>query len=122
MTPRARRSLILALAIVVEVGATLSLKAALTAPVWFIAVVTGYVSALVLLSVCLRLGMPVGAAYGIWGASGVFLTAILSTLIFAEPLTPLMGAGMALIIGGVLFVELGARPSATEGAAPAVRS
>ena len=37
------------------------------------------------------------------------LTAGLSALIFAEPLTPLMVAGIAVIIAGVLCVELGSQ-------------
>ncbi|MBB1020169.1 QacE family quaternary ammonium compound efflux SMR transporter, partial [Dietzia sp. E1] len=54
-------------------------------------------------------GLPLGVAYGIWGATGVALTAGLSALIFAEPLTPLMVAGIAVIIAGVLCVELGSQ-------------
>jgi small multidrug resistance pump len=104
----------LAGAIVVEVGATLSLKAAIAQPVWYIAVVLGYASAFALLAVCLRAGMPVGVAYAIWGASGVFLTALLAAVVFGEALTPLMALGMVLIIGGVLFVESGHRHRAEE--------
>jgi small multidrug resistance pump len=43
----------------------------------------------------------------VWAATGVALTAVGSRLLFDEPLTPLMGAGLALIIVGVLLVELG---------------
>ncbi|GAB2832444.1 DMT family transporter [Microbacterium insulae] len=96
-------------AILVEVAATLSLKAAIVQPLWYVAVVAGYATAFALLAVCLRAGMPVGVAYAIWGACGVFLTALLAALIFGEMLTPIMAVGMALIIGGVLFVEAGHR-------------
>jgi small multidrug resistance pump len=96
-------------AIAVEVAATLALKAALSNPTWYVLVVIGYTSALVLLAVCLRLGLPVGVAYGIWGASGVALTAVLSAVIFGDPLTPVMGIGIILIIGGVLLVEVGSQ-------------
>jgi small multidrug resistance pump len=37
----------------------------------------------------------------------VALTALFSALLFGEPLTPVMGAGLVLIIGGVLCIELG---------------
>ena len=104
-----KRWSLLALAIVVEVGATLSLKAALDVPGWYSIVVVGYIGAFVLLTACLRLGLAVGVTYGIWGAGGVTLTALLSAAIFGESLTPLMGLGMALIVGGVLVVELGSQ-------------
>lgn len=61
------------------------------------------------LSLVLRTGMALGVAYGIWGASGVALTALLSLIIFGEPLTLLMGIGIVVVIAGVLCVELGAQ-------------
>ena len=67
--------LLLAGAIVCEVGGTLSLRVAATGRRgWYLLVA---------------------------------LTAVGSRLLFDEPLTPLMGAGLALIIVGVLLVELG---------------
>ncbi|QSB23671.1 hypothetical protein JN350_02625 [Curtobacterium sp. 24E2] len=60
-----------------------------------------------LLAVALTLGLPIGVAYGIWAATGVALTAILGRVLFREPLTALMLGGIALIIAGVFFVELG---------------
>ena len=50
-----------------------------------------------------------GVAYGIWGALGVATTAVMSSLIFDETLTALMGVGIVLIIAGVLTVELGSQ-------------
>lgn len=97
-------------AIVTEVSGSLSLKAALTHPGFYVIVVVGYVSAFVLLWLALREGMPVGVAYGIWGAVGVALTAVLSWLIFAEALTPVMLVGIGLVIAGVLCVELARHP------------
>lgn len=103
-------------AIGLEVAGSLSLKGALTSPVLYLVVVLGYAGAFVFLALTLRARMPLGVAYGIWGAAGVVLTAALSALIFAEPLTPLMGAGIAVIVAGVLCVELGAqRARAAEG-------
>ncbi len=102
--------LFLAGAILTEVSGSLSLKAALDAPALYAIVVVGYVTAFVLLWLALREGMPVGVAYGIWGAIGVALTAVLSTLIFGEALTPVMVMGIGLVIAGVLCVELGRHP------------
>ena len=51
--------------------------------------------------------MPLGVAYGVWSAGGVAVTAIASRLFFNEPLTRTMMAGIALIMAGVLLVEIG---------------
>ncbi len=96
-------------AVVTEVSATLALKAALDAPGWYVLVVLGYVAAFFLLSLCLRLGMTISVAYGAWGAGGVTATALLSASIFDEPLTLPMGFGIALILAGVITVEVGSQ-------------
>ena len=102
--------LYLLLAIASEVAATLSLKGAVTFPALYVVVVTGYFASFVFLTLVLKRGMGLGAAYGIWGAIGVALTAVLSTLIFGEAFTIVMAAGMGCIIGGVLLVEMGSHP------------
>jgi small multidrug resistance pump len=100
---------LLGAAVVSEVTATLSLRAATEQPLWYPLVVVGYVTAFVLLAAILRRGMAIGVAYGIWAALGVSATAVAAALLFGDPLTPTMGAGFALIIAGVLLVELGSR-------------
>ncbi|MEE2060761.1 DMT family transporter [Rhodococcus artemisiae] len=105
--------LLLVGAIVCEVAATLSLRAATDNPWWYTLVVIGYVASFVFLARVLR-RMPVGVAYGIWGAAGIVLTAVIAALVFAEPLTPMMGVGIACIIAGVVIVELGSHPPADE--------
>ncbi|MFJ4224456.1 DMT family transporter [Microbacterium sp. NPDC089695] len=104
----------LLLAIALEVGATLSLRAAegFTHPLWLIAVVVGYTSSLLLLSVVLDRGMPVGVAYGIWSAIGVVLTAVLGTVLFGELLGAVQIVGIGVIVVGVLLVELGSHARA----------
>lgn len=97
----------LAAAIACEVTATLSLRRAVEAPRWYALVVPGYLASFVLLSLTLAAGMALGVAYGVWTATGVALTALLSRVVFREPLTPLMVAGIGLIAGGVLLVEMG---------------
>lgn len=100
--------LALAGAIVIEVAATLGLRASngFRNRAWLIPVVTGYVVSFSMLSWSLSLGMPVGIAYGVWSACGVALVAVLARVLFREPLTLMMLAGIALIIGGVLTIEL----------------
>ncbi len=98
--------LALAGAILVEVVATLSLRASdgFRKKAWIVPVVSGYLLSFYLLWVSLGLGMPVGIAYGVWSASGVALVAVLARFLFKEPLTWMMGAGIALIVGGVLTI------------------
>ncbi|BCW47998.1 SMR family transporter [Arthrobacter sp. StoSoilB13] len=99
-------------AITTEVSATLALKAAIENPNWYAIVVVGYLIAFALLTVCLRLGMSISVAYGVWGAGGVTATAVLSAIIFDEALTWLMGLGVALLLIGVVTVEIGSQHSA----------
>jgi small multidrug resistance pump len=109
-----RKWLYLGLAIVLEVTATLALRGALDRPWLWVVTVTGYLASFTMMAALLRLGMGVGVAYGIWAACGVALTAVLATVLFGDPLTPMMGAGIALVIGGVLCVELGAAQARTS--------
>ncbi|HIW66831.1 MAG TPA: QacE family quaternary ammonium compound efflux SMR transporter [Candidatus Dietzia merdigallinarum] len=100
----------LIIAIALETVATLSLKVASggrTSFYWLVAI--GYIGAFSVLSLALSEGLALGVAYGIWAASGVAAAAVLSRIIFKEPLTLLMGGGIGLIIVGVLLVELGAQ-------------
>jgi len=94
--------------IVVEVCSTLGLRASdgFRKRRWIAPVLIGYVVSFALVWLALRWGMPVGIAYGVWSACGVALVAVLARFLFDEPLTLMMGAGIALIIGGVLTIEL----------------
>ena len=103
----ARAEWLLAGAIVAEVVATLTLKAALDRPLLYVVVLAGYVLTFVLLDQVLRAGMKLGVAYGIWGAVGVAATALFSALLFDERLSAQMILGIAVIIAGVLCLELG---------------
>ena len=95
-------------AIITEVSGTLALRmAALGGRGWFAVVGVGYVLAFTLLALALGAGMALGVAYGIWSAVGIVATAVLSRILFREPLTKLMLGGMGLIVVGVLLVELG---------------
>lgn len=115
-TSKARGWLFLVIAIVSEVSASLSLKGALDHPGLYVVVAIGYLVAFAGLALVLRTGMALGVAYGIWGASGVALTAVLSLVIFSEPLTLVMGIGIVVVIAGVLCVELGAQAAHRDAA------
>lgn len=105
--------LLLAGAIVSEVTGSLSLKAALDQPGWYALVAIGYLTSFAFLAAVLRQGMPLGVAYGIWGALGVALTAVMAAALYGEALTAVMGLGLALIGLGVFTVEFGSQ-RATE--------
>lgn len=100
---------LLGVAILCEVGGTVSLRmVSVGSRLWWLGVAAGYAVAFSLLGVVLAEGMPLGVAYGIWAAAGVALTALISRVFFKEPLTWIMGAGLVLIVGGVLIIETGA--------------
>lgn len=101
------RWLLLAAAIVTEVTASLSLRAAIDHPALYVIVVLGYVASFSCLAGVLRRGMPLGVAYGIWGALGVAATAVMSARLFGETITAVMWVGMGLVVAGVLLVEMG---------------
>jgi small multidrug resistance pump len=102
--------LLLALAIASEVVATVSLKLSegfsRLGP--SIVVVVGYLTAFTLLSRALSRGLDIGIAYGVWAAAGVALVALAGVAFLGERLTLVQVGGIALVIGGVLALELGA--------------
>ncbi|MEI6251351.1 MAG: multidrug efflux SMR transporter [Mycobacteriaceae bacterium] len=106
-----RRWALLAGAILTEVVATLSLRAFQDQRLWIILVIAGYTTSFFLLTRVLRAGVPVGVAYGIWGASGTAATAVIASIIFGDPFTLPVVAGIGLIIAGVLLVEFGSHPA-----------
>lgn len=105
---------LLGVAIAAEVTATMSLRAAVDAPGWYALTAAGYGGAFVALSALLRRGAPIGVVYGIWAAAGVALTAVLGAIIFGESLSVATALGIAIIIGGVLLVEMGHQPDRAE--------
>lgn len=101
----------LAGAIIAEVIATTSLKLSegFSRPLPSVVVVVGYVGAFLMLSQSLTRGINLGVAYGVWAAVGIALVAMIGTLLFGESLTWIQIGGIALIIAGVMALELGGR-------------
>ena len=102
----------LALAIIGEVIATTFLKfTSGERSVWWAYPIVGigYALAFWMLSLTLAKGVPLGIAYALWAGIGVVLVAVISWIAFKESLTWLQLVGMALVIGGVVLLELGAR-------------
>ncbi|MBM0125344.1 DMT family transporter [Pimelobacter simplex] len=95
-------------AIVCELVATLTLKAAsLGRHRLYAVVVAGYVAAFTMLALALAEGLGLGVAYGTWTAAGVATTAIAARFLYGEPLNRTMGLGIALIGAGVMLVQAG---------------
>lgn len=99
----------LALSIGFEVGATLSLRASdgFRKRLWLVPIAVGYVASFMCLGFTLRAGMPVGVAYSIWTAVGLVAISLLARAIWNDPLNRRMAAGIALLILGVVLIELG---------------
>ncbi|MDE1176418.1 MAG: multidrug efflux SMR transporter [Edaphobacter sp.] len=97
----------LAGAILSEVIATSSLKASngFTRLFPSVAVVIGYGTAFYCLSQTLKT-IPVGVAYAIWSGLGTVLIAVVGLVLYKQKLDSAAVAGMALIIAGVLVMNL----------------
>ena len=111
-----RKWVLLAAAITTEVSGTLALRASHDHRAWLLLTVAGYVASMLLLTAVLRIGVPVGVAYGIWGACGTAAAAVLAAVLFGDPFTWPVVAGIGLIVAGVLLVEFGSHPAG--GAVP----
>ena len=99
--------MLLGIAIVSEVIATLSLKAAdgFTKPIPSIVVLVGYIFAVYLLSIITR-QLSIGVTYAVWSGAGVVLTAGFGIVIYGEKMDLAGVIGIALIISGVLVLNL----------------
>jgi len=97
--------LLLALAIVIEVAATLLLKAADGVEKWWfvIASLVFYAVAGVLLALILKT-MNVGLIYTIWSGAGIALVCIASAIIWQQTLDHYAMAGIGFIVVGTLLI------------------
>jgi len=100
--------LLLGAAIAAEVGATTAMKFSdgLSRLVPSLVTVVGYVISFVLLAQTLKT-ISVGTAYAIWSGVGTAAIATIGLLCFGEGMTAVKAAGMALIIIGVVVLNLG---------------
>ncbi|MHB9862664.1 DMT family transporter [Streptomyces sp. YIM S03343] len=95
-------------AIAAEVAATTTLKySAGLSRLWpSLFTVLGYIVSFALLAQTLK-SVPVGTAYAIWSGIGTAAIAVLGLVLFGEGLGPMKITGMALIIVGVVVINLG---------------
>lgn len=99
--------LYLAAAILSEVVATTALKASesFTRLVPSVAVVVGYGAAFYFLSLCLK-KINIGTAYAIWSGVGIVLVTVAGRVFYKQTVDLAAVAGMALIVAGVLVLNL----------------
>jgi multidrug transporter EmrE-like cation transporter len=97
----------LTFAIFSEIIATTSLKLSVgfTKPLPSLVVVIGYAFSFYMLSMALK-GLPLGTAYAIWSAAGTVGTVILGVIIWKTPLNVISILGIALIVVGVVLLNL----------------
>ncbi|MFC4654839.1 MULTISPECIES: DMT family transporter [Rheinheimera] len=99
--------LFLGIAIVCEVIATSSLKSSegFSKLLPSLLVVTGYAAAFYFLSLTLK-SIPVGIAYAVWSGLGIVLVSLVAWLWHGQKIDHWGLVGMALIISGVLVLNL----------------
>lgn len=99
--------LYLALAIAAEVTATSALAASaqFTRLVPSVIVVAGYAAAFWFMSLTLK-ALPVGIVYAIWSGLGIVAIALIGRFVLGQRLDPPALLGIALILAGVLVINL----------------
>jgi len=99
--------LILAIAIVAETIATSALKASEGfSRLWpSVLVVAGYGVAFYCLALTLRT-IPLGVTYAVWSGAGIVLITLAGWLLFGQKLDAGALAGIALIVAGVIVMNL----------------
>ena len=99
--------LLLTLAIAAEVAATVSLRYAegFTRLLPSVIVVLGYGASFYLLSHILR-ELSVGTTYAIWAGAGTAAIAVIGIVVLGEPATAVKLGSIALIIAGVIGLNL----------------
>ncbi|OOF71280.1 DMT family transporter [Rodentibacter caecimuris] len=105
--------ILLAISICCEIIGTTGLKYSdgFTKPLPTILALCFFGIAFYLVSIVFRT-LPVGIVYAVWSGVGIVLTALVAFLIFGQKPDLAGVIGMAMIIGGVVVINLFSSPSA----------
>lgn len=98
--------LLLVLAIVAEVAATVALRlsSGLSRPLPAAAALVGFAVALWLLSLAMR-SVPLSVSYPMWAGIGTAGALAAAWLLFGERLVAVQWVGVALVLGGVVLLN-----------------
>ncbi|GGS57188.1 MULTISPECIES: DMT family transporter [Actinokineospora] len=99
---------LLGVAIVFEVLATSLLKSTdgFSRPWPTVSCLAAYAVAFLALALAIQRGLQVGVGYAIWSGLGTTLIVIIGALMLREPVTPATLAGIALVVSGVVVLNL----------------
>ena len=105
----------LAIAICAEVIATVSMKAikGLSTPLPLLLVIVGYGTAFWMLTLVVRT-VPVGVAYAVWAGLGIVMVSVAALFIYGQKLDVPAMLGMALIVLGVVVIQLFSKTAGHE--------
>ncbi|POF90932.1 multidrug DMT transporter [Pseudomonas putida] len=77
----------------------------LSTPLPLLLMIAGYTVAFWMLTLVVR-SIPVGIAYAIWSGLGIVLISIAAWLIYGQKLDLPAVLGMAMIVGGVVVIQV----------------
>jgi small multidrug resistance pump len=99
--------IILMFAVLAETIGTTALQASqqFTRPWPSVIVVVAYGVAFYLLAIALKT-FPVGIAYAMWSGFGIFFISIIGFVVFGQKLDLAAIIGLAMIVGGILVINL----------------
>lgn len=98
---------LLAVAIAIEVASTAALPRTdgFREPFWAVVVVTGYAVAIWLLALVVQ-RLPVSVTYAVWSGLGTAAIAVVGVLFLGESWNPVKILAIALIVVGVVVLNL----------------
>ncbi len=101
--------LLLAAAILFEISGTTCMKLSegFTRPLPTVGIFVFYLASIGCLTLAVRV-IDISVAYAIWSAVGIAVIATIGVLVFNEPVTPPRVFCLALIVTGVVGLQLGA--------------
>lgn len=97
--------LLAAIGIEVSASAALSRTDGFRDPLWTVLVVSGYAASIWLLTVVVK-QLPISIAYAVWAGLGTAGIAVVGVLFLGERLDPMKVAALALIVLGVVLLNL----------------